>query len=363
MKWYAWVSLGIGIVLLLGVAVMAQKTPSPDTVQDKMFSYMASHVQENGLVLSEPNKTTSESQSYMMLSSLTADRKDIFDIVWKWTRENLQTRPEDKLFSWLWVNGQIQDAHSATDADQDIALALILAGDKWGGDEYTVSALEILKNIWEKDTRVINGVRYVTAGDWGLDDPSGVVLNPSYFAPYAYRIFALTDPFRDWNSLVDSSYDALKRCSGPSGIASDWCRLDLQGNRVAIGILNGKEASLFSYDALRVPYRVALDWRQNNEPRAKDYLQSTAVFLKDWIHEKKLYAAYTEEAQAAVSYEALAQYGSQLAAFSMFHKPTAGQLYRQKLARLEVTQEGFSFYDASWVWFGVNFYAQNSYLL
>src|SRR5476649_2943550 len=48
------------------------------------------------------NVSHSEGQGYAMLIATAYGDRKTFDRVWKWTQTNLQTRPNDKLLSWLW---------------------------------------------------------------------------------------------------------------------------------------------------------------------------------------------------------------------------------------------------------------------
>ena len=43
-----------------------------------------------------------------------------------------------------------------------------------------------------------------------------MAINPSYFSPYAYRVFKDADPEHDWYSLLDSGYDILFAASSAS---------------------------------------------------------------------------------------------------------------------------------------------------
>ena len=88
--------------------------------------YRYTHVQSGRVVaLDEDGITTSEGQAYAMLRAVWANDRASFDAVWAWTRENLQVRP-DRLLAWRW-KGRVLDLNAATDADQDAALALVLA--------------------------------------------------------------------------------------------------------------------------------------------------------------------------------------------------------------------------------------------
>ncbi len=116
-------------------------------------------------------------------------------------------------------HGGVLDSSSATDADQDIALALILAHKKWGADRFMELARYIVNDIWSFETREVEGQRYVVAGDWaGMK--KDVIINPSYLAPYACRMFAEQDTSHKWTIIVSTSYDLIYRCSDRQGYIS-----------------------------------------------------------------------------------------------------------------------------------------------
>ena len=142
-----------------------------------------------------------------------ADDQETFEKVWQWTKKNTQ-RKEDYLFSWQFkvINkkAEILDANPATDADEDIAFALLKAGEKWSKPEYIKEAKLIIKDIWEIETAEFNGKRYVIAGNWANTEKN-IVVNPSYFSPFTYRLFARYDTEHNWNSLINDNYDLLEK--------------------------------------------------------------------------------------------------------------------------------------------------------
>lgn len=279
----------------------------------------------------------------------------MFDQVWSWTKENLQ-REDDALFSWLWENGQVADMNPATDADQDIAYALYLAHKEWGNEAYLNEAKKIVHDIWNVETEEIGGVRYVAAGNWAVQGKNGVIINPSYLSPYEYRVFAEIDTEHDWMSLVDSSYKILELCSGQAGLAMDWCKIDDQGNVIKNYTFGEKDSSVYSYDALRVPYRVAMDYALHSEPRALEYLKKNKIFLKGWKEDGKIFAVYNQQGEHVGKNDSLASYGIQLVSMSLIDKTIAKEIFEKKIMPIG-SWENMSFYDMSWVWFGLHFYA------
>jgi cellulose synthase (UDP-forming) len=88
--------------------------------------YRQTYIREGRVVsLDEQGVTTSEGQGYAMLRAVWSNDRKTFEEVWRWTQRNLQVR-NDKLFAWKW-KGKVQSFNAATDADTDIALALLLA--------------------------------------------------------------------------------------------------------------------------------------------------------------------------------------------------------------------------------------------
>lgn len=350
------------IVLALGAvpfffltALLPPKTPVlvRDQIRERIWR---DYGRASGMIESEPQKTTSESQSYGMLIAVASNDRARFDLIWRWTREHLAVRG-DHLFSWLWMNGGIRDRHSATDADEDIALALILAARRWDEPHYLEEAKEILQDIWEKDTVTVGGIRYISGGDWALEDRAGVLLNPSYFSPASYRIFAKIDPAHDWESLASSSYRALAVCRTGSGLPRNWCRLDIEGSFAAdYGFdSDGRDPNLFSFDALRVPFRIGLDHVLAGNPQALRVLEENAVLIRDWSRHKKFFAVYDPDGTPQESYESLASYGATLAGLAAIRHPLADKVWREKIAAFERTTS-ISFFDLAWLWFGLDFY-------
>ena len=85
------------------------------------------------------------------------DDRSSFDTVWRWTVANLQVRG-DGLFASLWGGGGVQDHNTATDADLDIALALLFAARRFGDSALPQAALGVLAGMWQHDIATIDGM-------------------------------------------------------------------------------------------------------------------------------------------------------------------------------------------------------------
>ncbi len=325
--------------------------------------------------------TTSEGEGYTMLRAVWLDDHTTFDASWKWTEDNLKFK-NGYLFSWLFgkradgtygiltaVNGQ----NSASDADTDIATALMFAYARWRDVSYLQAAQNVAIAIWDSEVVMVGGKPYITSDDIEKDSPQFVTVDPSYFAPYAYRMFATIDPKHDWNGLVDDSYAVLKRSMQAEldqpksdGLPPDWLSESRTGTSLMPPSRTRADAgglkTDFGYDALRVPWRIALDWQWNKDPRALDILSSMSFLETQWQTRRVLYADYQHDGvPQAPLVESSAMYGGTIGAFMAMDPAAAKEIYDTKLVAL-YDPDSYSwknplgYYDDNWVWFGMALY-------
>ncbi len=322
------------------------------------------------------NVTTSEGQSYTMLRAVWMGDKETFDGSWRWTRDNLQHTSGDKLFAWLF--GRRADGSwgilseqggntTASDADQDIALALIFAHARWQDDEYLVAAKEIIRDLWDKEVVESSGEPFLAANNLEkFSESTTALVNVSYLAPYAYRIFAQVDPAHPWGRLVDSSYrmlgDSMAQPLDQSGSASlppDWIRVNKTSG--VISPPGGVLTTNFGYDALRTPWRIALDWQWYREPRAEHLLAQMQPLAAAWQQKGALAVTYAHDGSVIDPKEAPAMYGGTIGYFMVADTAHAKRVYEQKIAALynpglNAWKEPLSYYDDNWAWFGIGLY-------
>lgn len=349
-------------------------------------TYKQRYVQQDGRV-KDPQRadaTTSEGQSYALLRAFWQDDRATFDSVLNWSINNLQLPRGDKLFAYLWGKTpdnvwKVLDPAVATDADQDIAFALLLAWRKWNDPRYQTLAQQIMTDLWNKTIVTINGQPYLTAGDWSptLERP---VLNPSYFAPYQYRLFAQfdSDKRHNWLALVDTSYQVIQGCTTNKLDATvgklppNWCAIDKQSGALISALDQDKNFdSNYGYDAFRTLWRLSLDYRWNGEKRAMSYLQTLDVLRDEWKTKQKLAIIYDHAGQPKDSGEDLGIYGGGgLGLFLTIDPAVADQIVGLKLlpalrsagkddpdpAHFDATKAR-TYYAQNWAWFGLALYA------
>ncbi len=317
--------------------------------------------------------TTSEGQSYTMLRAVWMNDKPVFDQTWQFTKDNLQHKNGDHLMSWLFgqkpdgTYGVIVDQggdHTASDADSDIALALLFASKRWNNDAYKGDALNIIKDIWTKEVVLVKGKYYLAAGDTEKIDKTKnyYVLNPSYFAPYAYRIFAEVDPAHPWLGLVDTSYEVLNRNmdslgASSTGLPSDWLALDKRTGGIGVA---PKLSSDYSFDAMRIPWRLALDREWFGSSQALDTLSKLKFLNEEWS-KGKILTHYAHTGDPILEAETPAMYGGVIGYFMSGNAEQAEDIYMKKLESLYdpdtfTWKDPQNYYDSNWAWFGMGLY-------
>jgi len=234
-----------------------------------------------------PGDAVSEGVSYGMYLALYCNDQAYFNKIWN-AGEKYMWNSDGGYYDWRRnsTGGYTGDGGPASDAEQDIALLLIFAdqlvknniwvsftSDK--GATYASRARDILNTI---RTTMIVGGKYLLPGHWGGINH----LNPGYFAPASYKVFAQFDAANAgaWNALVDGSYEVIENSPGyGKGLLPDWCGYDGQYTNGGAGY-NGYRGGVYQYrDAIRVYWRLATDYLWHGDVRAKAFLDNAINFL------------------------------------------------------------------------------------
>lgn len=215
----------------------------------------------------------SEGIGYGMLITANAGTQEDFDAVNAFYEKG--SKSEKGLLNWTCTFDAaacsvVCTGNGATDADLDIAAALLQAGQRWGGS-YSAKALTLIKALRNSVVETCGSIRAIRPGDkWGgCTEGKGGLINPSYYAPAYYRAFAKVDTegAATWNQLVEDTYPlwTLGWKGHPNKTflwpdAQKW-------NGTAFE--NGEGFAGNGYDACRVPWRIATDYAWSGEPRAQ----------------------------------------------------------------------------------------------
>jgi endoglucanase len=217
----------------------------------------------------------------------------------------------------------------------------------------------MLADLWQQGTLVAGGRRYLLGGDSLCQGPT-CRINPSYYMPYAYRIFAHHDPTHDWMALVDTSYFLLEANEQmtATGLPSDWLLLDTRSGALRAG---SEEDAAYSYDAFRVHWRIALDAALYQEPRARAFLaRSLAWAVERWNRDSRLPAVISAQGDALADYESLEMLSALMAALQPSAPPVAEAMQRKVQAAYAggIWSDRDAYYLQNWVWFGNALYGR-----
>ncbi len=171
-------------------------------------------------------------------------------------------------------NNNVLDWTSATDADEDMAFALVVADKKWGG--YTTDATNLIGNVLSCEVEPTTFV--LKPGDvWGGSGNT----NPSYFTPAFYKIFKAYTGNVNWDRVTDQAYQVIANVNGKTGAATTG----LQPNWTTACGDPVPDRSLsdynYTYDACRVPWRLAMDAAWNCDTRATSQLDKLNAFFRN----------------------------------------------------------------------------------
>lgn len=362
--------------------------PAPDVealttealLEDSWAAYRQRFIQADGRVIDweSSGRTVSEGQAYAMLRAVLVDDPATFEQTLRWAEANLKRSAlpndddgEDHLWAWKWgerADGSwgIIDGNFASDADIDAVTALILASRRWDRPDYLELARLKLADLWLQSTALAlvneeNPPRYLLPGPLSAFQPrpGAVYFNPSYLAPYAFRLFAQVDSDHDWMALVDSSYALLDQTARLSakGLPGDWAVLDLTTQAVEPSPAGETLQSHYGFDAYRVWWRVQWDAAWFDEPRAERWLAENLPYLADlWQTQQKIPAVLDLAGKPLVDYESTSQYAMLYPALRTINAEMAAAMREQKL--LTTYQNGIwdnanAYYVQNLVWLGL----------
>jgi endo-1,4-beta-D-glucanase Y len=200
--------------------------------------------------------TVSEGIGYGMLMAVYMNDKPTFDGLWQYGQNHFDG---NRLMNWnLNSGGGVIGSGSATDGDEDMAFALVMADKQWGG--YTTAAQNFLSAMLAHD---FAGDGSIKGGDAFSD------VNPSYIAPAYYKVFRTYTGNAQWTTAVDRNYTLLMSATnGTTGLVPEWS----SGS-------HGTGNSQYLYNAARTPFRIALDACWFGEARATTWLNKIATFF------------------------------------------------------------------------------------
>lgn len=275
--------IAMGVVAVSAAASFAGQYPFPQnmkhpygtTVEYAVTDSVKSHYQawkkawynaSNGWIHAPEGtgKTVSEAIAYGMLISVYMDDEEMFKKVYGvWTSNAVSTGGG---MNWELPGG----SGSATDADFDAALALVMASKQWNSSSYLEAAKTLINwiatNDFESDFSLKPG------NQWNQG------LNPSYVSLGHFRLFEKVTGNTKWASIRQKAAKDLLACQDKrTGLVPDWCDWSTHQPKLTSAAVSNDIG--FYDDAARTPWRTAWAYYWYGDSDAKTFNQTVV----DWL--------------------------------------------------------------------------------
>ena len=231
----------------------------------------------NGMIMpSTENSGTSkvEAQGFAMISVAYMADKATFDGLYAFYKNKIQSN-SCGLMAWHVSCGGVNDGGAATDGDIDVAAGLVVAHWQWPNDGYDEKLNEVLGNLKTMIADCSGGLKAVYPGcggnfRWGGCNETDI----SYYEPAFFRYFAQYSGDDVWNQLADSTHTIRDNAAdGNTGLVPDWQSVE---GRAGAGSRSGN----FAFDAIRTPFKHALDYLWNGNEKAGAWCKK----ITDWAN-------------------------------------------------------------------------------
>ena len=206
--------------------------------------------------------TVSEAIAYGMLISVYMDDQSVFDKLYGTWKSNGGNGG-----GMNWRVGCSAGSGSASDADFDAALALVMASKQWGGS-YLNDAKSIISWIASND---ISGNKIKPGNQWND------AFNPSYAATANFQLFQDVNG-GSWSGVISQAYTDLSACQdSKTGLVPDWCDWNSHKPRTTSAAVSNDIG--FYDDAARTPWRMAMAYYWYGDSKAQAFNKKVV----DWL--------------------------------------------------------------------------------
>ena len=206
--------------------------------------------------------TVSEAIAYGMLISVYMDDQSVFDKLYGTWKSNGGNGG-----GMNWRVGCSAGSGSASDADFDAALALVMASKQWGGS-YLNDAKSIISWIASND---ISGNKIKPGNQWND------AFNPSYAATANFQLFQDVNG-GSWSGVISQAYSDLSACQdSKTGLVPDWCDWNSHKPRTTSAAVSNDIG--FYDDAARTPWRMAMAYYWYGDSKAQAFNKK----VMDWL--------------------------------------------------------------------------------
>ena len=214
--------------------------------------------------------TVSEAIAYGMLITVYMDEEDVFKKLYSvWTSNGGNGAGMN------WRIGCDGGTGSATDADEDAALALVMASKQWNNSSYLSDAKTLINWIAQND---IDGNNSLKPGNqWSA------ALNPSYVMLGHYYLFEKVTGDSKWKTIREKAAKDLLACQdSKTGLVGDWC--DWSSHTPTLtGAAVSNDIGYYD-DASRTPWRTAWAYYWYGDSDSKKFNETIAKWLIPTTH-------------------------------------------------------------------------------
>jgi endoglucanase len=216
-------------------------------------------------------KSLVEAQGFAMLAAAYMGDKDVFDKLYGYYKAKCTTAGCG-LMGWKQTCDAFEDQGAATDGDVDVASGLVVANWQWPGAGYDTKAEAVITNL-KKMILTCSGKSTLYPGcsngqAWGGCNETDI----SYYSPAFFRYFAQLTGDTGWTKLADDTHlirDAAANTS--TGLVPDW-------QSVSGTAGSGSRKAYYSFDAMRTPYKHALDYLWNGNAAAQAWCKKISTW-------------------------------------------------------------------------------------
>ena len=219
----------------------------------------------NGWVLAPEGtcSTVSEAIAYGMLITVYMDEEDTFKKLYGVWKENSSNGG-----GMNWRIGCSGGTGTASDADFDAALALVMASKQWNSSEYLTAGKSLISWIASNDI----GSNKIKPGNQWNDG-----FNPSYATTANFQLFQDVAG-GSWSSVISQAYTDLNACQdSKTGLVPDWC--DWNSHKPILTSAAVSNDIGFYDDAARTPWRMAWAYYWYGDTKAQAFNKK----IVDWL--------------------------------------------------------------------------------
>jgi endoglucanase len=140
----------------------------------------------------------------------------------------------------------------------------------------------------------------------------------------------------------------------------DWITINRSDGSISSSNVSNLSMN-YSFDAMRIPWRIALDYTWNHNAEAINYLKSLNYLKVVYDNQGKIPIGFTHEGLPLQDAENPAMYATALAYFMVVDPQKAQKIYDQKILQLYSNdtnsfRDVLPYYEENWLWFGSALY-------